>query len=61
MSLGVACYPASGTTPELILAEADRLMYIDKAHRKNLRSSVAGLAAAINDRNGKQSVEAPCH
>lgn len=57
MSIGVACYPASGSTPELILAEADRLMYIEKAERKSLRSSVAGLAVAVTYRDLKTAPE----
>lgn len=61
MSIGVSCYPASGTTPELVLAEADRLMYIDKAERKAQRSSVAALATALHERSSKKPVEAPQH
>jgi diguanylate cyclase (GGDEF)-like protein/putative nucleotidyltransferase with HDIG domain len=75
MSIGAACYPANGATPETILAEADRLMYIDKADRKSRRrllqpgTGLAGLAsvmsgavmsgAAMNDRTPESMPSAP--
>jgi diguanylate cyclase (GGDEF)-like protein/putative nucleotidyltransferase with HDIG domain len=58
MSVGVASYPASGSTPELILAEADRLMYIDKRKRKSHRTvSLAGLATAVDNAHDDQGSE----
>ena len=67
MSIGAACYPANGATPETILAEADRLMYIDKADRKSCRReqepgnglAMAGMAAGVNDRRPESVPSAP--
>ncbi len=44
ISAGAASYPVDGTTPEALLSEADRRMYLDKAQRKGQAALVPAMA-----------------
>ncbi|HEY6332443.1 MAG TPA: HD domain-containing phosphohydrolase [Blastocatellia bacterium] len=50
VSIGGACFGASGSTFDEVLLEADRAMRADKQRRKTLMSDSAGTAEQANDR-----------
>jgi diguanylate cyclase (GGDEF)-like protein len=50
MSIGLAHYPSEGASAESLLAQADQLMYAEKAARSRQDRSVAGLAHAVHSR-----------
>lgn len=52
-SIGVATYPADGTTPQALVQRADDMMYtVKQAGRDNIAVSGVGIVGLNEDRNG---------